>query len=383
MDNLIEVAQVIGASTTFLNAILFIWLSFVPRISRGVEWWAAGLVIGLAGFLIFSLPHMTLGDTDISSHLYSLSELLFTMCIAIGTRQFVGKPDHKRAFAYGVVVTVVAALALDWLLDGYTAYFTVIALFNGVVIMTTGYLIYKHPLQNWPFWPQAIGVVFMVWGVHWLDAPVLMQFDALFEFGFIFALLISNLAVLGYAALMLHTLIARIMAAEQKAINLSLRDDLTLLWNRRYLDDVYANYRNNAQRHGHQMAFIYIDLDHFKPVNDTHGHEAGDEVLRQVAQRILDVSRTSDVALRVGGDEFLVFIPQMEADVSILPQAKRLRERICEPIQINAETVTVGTSIGIAIFPDHGADLDQLMERADVAMYNVKNTGRNGEQLYV
>ena len=382
MENLADVSQVIGASTTFLDALLFIWLSTVPRISPGVRWWTAGLVISLLGFLIYTLPHLVLNDVDISGHIYFVSELFFAVCISIGTRQFAGRSVNTLMYASATAATIIVALTFDFVLSSFLGYFTVISVFNGTLILTTGYTIFKHTAEDWWYWPQAIGVVFMVWGLHWLDAPLMMQVDWLFDYGFIFALLISNMAILGYAALMLHSLIVRILSAEKMAIELSLKDSLTLLWNRRYLDNIFTNFKHNAQRHNHKMAVIYIDLDHFKPVNDTLGHEAGDEVLRQVAQRITEISRTSDVTMRVGGDEFVVFVPQLDAGESVVPQAARLRECIAAPFKINSEIVQVGASIGVAIFPDHAMELDHLLERADHAMYAVKKVGRNNVGLF-
>lgn len=382
LESLIEVVQVIGASTTFLDALLFIWLCSVPRISPGIRWWTVGLIVSLLGFSIFTLPHIMIGDIDLSGHLYFLTESLFAVCMLIGTRQFAGLAVHKSFYMYALAATMITALAFDFVFASFLGYFAVISIFNGALIMATGYCIFKLHKEQWGYAYKAIGILFIIWGIHWLDAPVLMQFEALFDYGFLFALLISNLAILGYAALMLHSLVERIISAERVAIELSLKDGLTTLWNRRYLDNVFTNFSTNAERHHHKMALIYIDLDHFKPVNDTYGHDVGDEVLRQVAKRIMEISRSSDVAIRTGGDEFVVLIPHLDEDENVMPQAARLRERITMPYHINGDTVTVGASIGVSIFPDHAMELDPLLEKADKAMYHAKNSGRNGEVMF-
>jgi len=380
LENLIEVAQVIGASTTFLDALLFVWLSTVSRISPGIKWWAGGLVISLVGFSIYTLPHIVITNIDVSEHLYSLSELLFSFSMVIGTRRFAGLSVHKALFAYVLAASVLVALTFDLVLDQFLGYFTTIAFFNGALIIHTGYCIFRFKTLETGYWARAVGIVFMIWGIHWLDAPLMMQWDAAFDYGFLFALFISNVAVLGYAALMLRSLVQRIVAAEEMAVELSMRDSLTMLWNRRYLDKTFGNFSHNAKRHNHRMAIIYIDLDHFKPVNDTYGHDVGDEVLCQVSQRIVEVCRTSDVAVRNGGDEFVVLIPHLEDDEDVMPQAARLRERICRPYHIDSiEDVHVGASIGVAIYPDHAQELGMLLECADKAMYQVKKTGRGTE----
>ena len=382
MESLIEVAQVIGASTTFLDALLFIWLCSVPRISPGIRWWTAGLIVSLIGFSISTLPHIMIGDIDLSGHLYFLTESVFAVCMLIGTRQFAGLAVRKSMYMYALAAAMMTALAFDVMFESFLGYFAVISVFNGAFIMATGYCIFKLHKEPWGYAYKAIGILFMIWGIHWLDAPVLMQFEALFDYGFLFALLISNVAIIGYAVLMLHSLVERIISAESAAIELSLKDGLTTLWNRRYLDNIFTNFSTNAERHHHKMALIYIDLDHFKPVNDSYGHDVGDEVLRQAAERIIEISRSSDVAIRTGGDEFVVLIPQLDTDENVMPQAARLRQRITMPYQISGHSVVIGASIGVSIFPDHAMELDPLLDKADKAMYHAKNSGRNGEVMF-
>jgi diguanylate cyclase (GGDEF)-like protein len=125
---------------------------------------------------------------------------------------------------------------------------------------------------------------------------------------------------------------------------------------------------------------MFIDLDGFKTVNDTIGHDAGDYVLKQVAQRLLSCVRKTDTVARVGGDEFLIIATEINSPDNAAQIAEKVVQVVSQPIIFNGQqtVVSVSTSIGIALFPEHSEDMDQLIKLADEAMYNVKNAGKNG-----
>ena len=122
---------------------------------------------------------------------------------------------------------------------------------------------------------------------------------------------------------------------------------------------------------------MFIDLDGFKAVNDTLGHDAGDYVLKQVAQRLLLSVRETDTVARVGGDEFLIIASEINAPENVEQIAEKVIQLVSRPIIFNGQQAVVSTSIGIALFPDHGEDMNQLIKLADEAMYKVKNSGKN------
>ena len=134
---------------------------------------------------------------------------------------------------------------------------------------------------------------------------------------------------------------------------------------------------NMAHRYKKSAAVMFIDLDGFKTVNDTLGHDAGDYVLKQVAQRMLACVRETDTVARVGGDEFLIIATEINSPDNAAQIAEKVIQTVSQPIVINGQQATVGTSIGIAIFPDHSDDMDRLIKLADEAMYKVKNAGKN------
>jgi diguanylate cyclase (GGDEF)-like protein len=120
---------------------------------------------------------------------------------------------------------------------------------------------------------------------------------------------------------------------------------------------------------------LFLDLDGFKQINDMHGHDAGDRVLQEVANRLLDTTRDSDSVGRRGGDEFLVLMLEVHDDASAVMLASKIRERIAEPIVVAGLNLSVGVSVGIAIYPEDALIATDLLKHADAAMYAAKKGG--------
>ena len=160
----------------------------------------------------------------------------------------------------------------------------------------------------------------------------------------------------------------------------ALHDALTDLPNRTLLSDRLHQAILSAIRGDQPLAFIIMDLDHFKEINDTLGHHNGDLILQQVANRVRGVLRESDTVARLGGDEFAVLLPA--ADLEDATQiAKKLLDGLDRPFDLEAQSFRVGASLGIALFPEHGRDGSALMKRADVAMYEAKRS-KTGYAVY-
>ena len=171
-------------------------------------------------------------------------------------------------------------------------------------------------------------------------------------------------------------------AANRQLRHLASHDALTGLPNRMLLDDRIAQAIAHSQRHSHEFAVLVIDLDRFKLINDSLGHRAGDELLREVAQRLKSAVRAVDTTARVGGDEFVVLLdgPLTQAEaVEIGTRAIKVMEPSLRLLGID---VHISASIGIAFYPRDGASVDTLLARADAAMYSAKERGRNNLQCY-
>ncbi|NMF86364.1 diguanylate cyclase [Nodosilinea sp. P-1105] len=158
----------------------------------------------------------------------------------------------------------------------------------------------------------------------------------------------------------------------------SIRDPLTGLYNRRYLEEVLAQEIQRAQRHGHTMGVIMLDIDHFKRFNDTYGHEAGDRVLQAVGQLLRDSVRGSDLACRYGGEEMTLVLPESPPEIT-LERAETIRQAIGH-LQVNVDgqvLEAISASFGVASFPSHGTTGADLLKVADAALYQAKAQGRN------
>jgi diguanylate cyclase (GGDEF)-like protein/PAS domain S-box-containing protein len=170
--------------------------------------------------------------------------------------------------------------------------------------------------------------------------------------------------------------------AEETIRHLAYHDALTGLPNRALLGDRLTVALAKARRSSETLALIFIDLDEFKLVNDTLGHSVGDELLRGAATRLTLLLREGDTVSRVGGDEFIVLLSDVDRPEHALQIAERMRESLKEPYNIVNMELRVTTSIGISIYPDDGDDEATLLRNADTAMYRAKDAGRDNCQLY-
>ena len=159
-------------------------------------------------------------------------------------------------------------------------------------------------------------------------------------------------------------------------------DSLTELPNRALLNDRLEMAINTARRRGEKVGLLFIDLDRFKKINDSLGHSAGDQVLRQTAERLCAAVRNDDTVARLGGDEFVVLLPRVRDERSLAEVAIKLRDEILQPYVLEDMPLHLSPSIGIAVFPDDGDNPSTLIKNADAAMYLAKEKGRNNYQFY-
>jgi len=168
---------------------------------------------------------------------------------------------------------------------------------------------------------------------------------------------------------------------EERITYLAYRDSLTDLPNRVLLRDRVEQALATAQREATPLALLFLDLDHFKNINDSLGHVVGDRLLREVAQRLSRAVREMDTVGRLGGDEFLVMLPVTDAEAAA-HVAQKLLDQISQPFAVEAHDLMVTPSIGIAMFPRDGASFDELLKTADTAMYRSKDEGRNTYRFF-
>jgi diguanylate cyclase (GGDEF)-like protein len=159
-------------------------------------------------------------------------------------------------------------------------------------------------------------------------------------------------------------------------------DSLTNLPNRNYLRKRLPQAISLAKRHNRLLCLLFVDLDRFKPINDTYGHGIGDIVLFKVAQRLMQILRTSDSVCRLGGDEFVILLESTATVEGAELVAEKAIETLNEPIEAGDHICYIGASIGISVFPDDCKDAETMLRHADIAMYDAKKKGRNQWQRF-
>jgi len=170
--------------------------------------------------------------------------------------------------------------------------------------------------------------------------------------------------------------------AEKAIKHLANHDSLTGLPNRRLFNERINLEISRSQRNDQKIGIMLFDLDHLKKVNDSHGHNIGDLLLQAVAQRLLGLLRKSDTIARMGGDEFLLLLPEMHQINDAILTAERILDALGTPYHLESYEVNITTSIGIVFYPDDGDDVNDLVKKADIAMYKAKEKGGNGYHVY-
>jgi len=185
----------------------------------------------------------------------------------------------------------------------------------------------------------------------------------------------------GFQAHFLWNLLTRLKQTNEQITRLAHHDSLTELPNRILFYDRLNQAIARAHREKELFAVLFLDLDGFKLINDTLGHDVGDALLREVAKRLVSCVRDSDTVARMGGDEFTVIICNVRTPISIDRVAEKIVESLARPFMLNGKDRSISVSIGIALYPEHGTTPEQLVKMADAAMYLAKHSGKNCYRL--
>ncbi|MGA9366785.1 MAG: EAL domain-containing protein [Steroidobacteraceae bacterium] len=175
---------------------------------------------------------------------------------------------------------------------------------------------------------------------------------------------------------------AQLLEKQQHLDHLAHHDQLTGLPNRLFLAAHLPGAIEEAKRTNSMLAILFLDLDRFKHINDSRGHETGDKLLKAVAQRIRTTTRTDDIVVRMGGDEFIVVLKTVSTAEQINEAASRVTEALAAPVLIDGRTLVTTASIGVSLFPRDGSTMGELLRQSDTAMYQAKDRGRNNFQLF-
>jgi diguanylate cyclase (GGDEF)-like protein len=179
-----------------------------------------------------------------------------------------------------------------------------------------------------------------------------------------------------------HLLERELFESHQRLRTLAENDSLTGLANRYYFDESLRTAIPRANRLNDQLALLFLDLDNFKIINDSMGHDAGDQLLKEVARRLLHVVRNGDIVCRLGGDEFAILAHNFESQEPIILLAERILEELRRPIFIKNTEQLISASIGVATYPDAGNNASDMLKAADLAMYRAKRDGKNNYHFF-
>lgn len=377
-----EAIHTFGSTTYFIFMLLFFWASSIPRANPGSGWWTISISCALVArlSLFFFLPQES---PLLSTAVYVAFNVLEKPLLLTGLTRFLGLTHKLRWF------WLTALAAEFWLVIALAAGFQPLVRASGYCTVNAGLLFYMgwiswQSRQDFPRWPVTIAATasFLL-AAHWLAAPALI---ALFPSWSVNAFVLGTVLVLAqYLALLAAVLSqfqTRLIEAEAKALDLAFQDPLTGLNNQRYMNTLFDQALQLATRPHHVVAVFYIDLDNFKPINDSAGHAVGDLVLKTVAARLKSITRSTDICARVGGDEFVVIATQLEDEGQAVKIAEKLLAQLTEPILVHGQHYALGASIGIALYPLHSKHLAQLVQHADAAMYHVKRHGKSGYALH-
>jgi len=293
--------------------------------------------------------------------------------------------------------------------------------FYVIVIITFHYIVPQYRNTRWKLaietWCMISFITFVLWHTGKMESPLVSLYFlviitaaitlgksiTLLEVGLISAccLLLSfspstrahvtlshitgpllNLFPFWFAAFLVTMLSRETGLARKKIQHLSQTDHLTGLWNMRTFSRLLEAEHIRSSRYKHPFSLLMVDADNLKPVNDTYGHEAGSNMIKHLAKMLKAHLRESDSIARFGGDEFVVLLPETDADIALLV-AERMRTSIEKNHFKNSEkSIPVTVSIGIAVFPHHGDEPDTVMKKADESLYRSKRNGKNRSTLY-
>ncbi|MGE4451612.1 diguanylate cyclase domain-containing protein [Castellaniella sp.] len=378
---LFDIVHISGITLYFVFVILFWWMSRVPRTNPGAGWWACALLgAALARLLLFTLDGAA--DPRAATLSYATFIALEKTLLVLGIIRFLklGIGDRRVLWPAGLLATWTGVAWLSAI--PLWAYGIGLAAFNtaALAFIAACCLIRRREAPG-----RLIHVTALASGalaLHWTTFPLVFFFPGWGIAGFAIG---TSLALVQYLSLLANVLLQfqhRLLDAEERALELAYLDPLTGLNNQNYLNKLFEQALLLATRPHHFVAVFYIDLDNFKPINDGAGHRTGDEVLKEVARRLKESTRSTDINARIGGDEFIVVATQLERESQIDRIARKLLDRLTAEIRIDGTAYSLGASIGVSLYPAHGSTLPALIEAADKAMYRVKYNGKNGYALH-
>lgn len=373
-----DIIHTIGSTVYLVFLLLLLWARSVPRTNPGAGWWVMAMAFAFLSRLTF-VSFLSSPDAGLASAPYAALNVAEKFCFVAGLIRFFEVPLPLRRLCVALVAVEAWILSCLLLEAPLPVRGTGIVLFNIGFLALAAWIAYTRRNAVNRRLMLALSASSVLLALHWAGALLVIdQQSSWWRNGF---LLGTGLVLAQYfclLAIVLADFQQRLLEAESRALDLAFQDPLTGLSNRRYMDSLFEKALLLANRPHQLVAVLYIDIDNFKPINDRDGHRVGDEVLRIVAERLRNTTRSTDLCARIGGDEFAVVGTQLDRPEQADDIARKLLQALTEPMEVGGRRYTLGASIGIGLYPLHGDSLPTLLEHADRAMYHVKKRGKNG-----
>jgi diguanylate cyclase (GGDEF)-like protein len=361
-----------GIMAILMALVLFFQSRTYPKSVLGLRKWAAGQFIGFVATVLYSLQGTLplLWSSALANMLLVSAELM----LLHGTARHYGH-DLPRALPIGVLV--LCAPLFVWLSsqDAYYAYRLMsISTILGSLFLTHAYVAWKHGDSKFAarFTLTVLLLLFCVMVLRGVTAFINPPSPGLFVPSIVQIIYLASFSF-GLLLLAIGGILMASQRLRQELEQLASKDSLTGAYNRRALYELGENEVARVQRQNSPLSILMLDLDHFKAINDAHGHQVGDDVLAECAQRLQSVLRKPAVLGRYGGEEFVALLPDTERD-----EARLVAQRMLEFTASESSLPKCTVSIGLATFQTTGDDtLQALISRADAALYRAKHLGRN------
>ncbi len=373
-----QVILLVGATGYLLTALLFFVTRTMPRTEPGAGWWGISSMAAGSGYIALLVLGLE-GRPDLGEAVYNSLFVAWVTALYIGGSQFLGRRPRLLPLLLAAAAVILWLSYFYFISPAFMPAAVVVALYCGLLNLRLAWRFYSSKTHTGLLNKVLVGAL-AISGLHWLDYPLLRPVESFAPIGFSLCAIISVVINSLLAGLVIRQFRRRMLRSEQAAMDIASRDQLTGLNNRLSLDSKFEQAMAMTLRNHTQLALLYMDLDGFKPVNDRLGHRAGDEVLITVARRIESVARHSDIAARIGGDEFVLVLTEIGENPLEVAESIALKviEVIKQPMTIDGETIAISTSIGIALAPAQTDKLGQLLNLADTAMYEAKRKGKDG-----
>ncbi|MBX9872093.1 MAG: GGDEF domain-containing protein [Burkholderiaceae bacterium] len=369
LRSLVLMSGLMGLLLAFM--LFFLRLSY-PRSIRGLGLWSAAHAWVFLSTLLFA--GRGVWPNFITIVLANLVLLVGIVSYHAGIARFFGRPVFWWRWA---ALLLVLAPVLYWyghVDPNYNARLIVVCLVWSGIFLSMAWLIWRHAPRTFP---TRFTVTTLLLHVAVLLLRFFSAWMPMAEEGLLTPTRVQSLYVGSNALMLLALGMGMILLAGDRLRaefeHIASHDPLTNVLTRRVFMDACTQELARCRRHGRSMALLLMDIDHFKAVNDTHGHQTGDRVLLDFAQRVTGLLRRPDLLARFGGEEFVLLLPETTQEEA-LAVAERILARVAEPAE-GLPSITV--SIGVATNRPDEAEIDALLARADKALYKAKDTGRN------